>query len=222
MAPGPGTSTATTTPAIMAPVTFHWFSKRPWHRHTAVWMTGGEAELFTEVLMKNREGTYLEFGSGGSTLFAAGIAAKVISVENDPGYIRSLKRRVLLRPRRSWPQFIVIDQGPVKDWGFPTTTDPTLLTAYAETVWKDASLPQRVRTVLVDGRFRRSCLLHTLLHLDPSIDIMVHDADRYDDLLSEFFVEEKRVHMLRLVHRKPGVTDDQIRARLLQVQYDPE
>jgi hypothetical protein len=185
-----------------------------------VWMTKGEVGLFSSILVQNRESPYLEFGAGGSTLLAAAIVPQVISVENDLAFINQIIRKLKTRPKRSDPLFFHIDQNPIGEWGFPETIDPAILRKYAETVWLESAVPATVKTVLVDGRFRRACLLHAIRHLDTSVDFLVHDSDRYMDLVNDFFVEVKRVDTLRHLRKMPGVTEDRIASRLAEVQDD--
>lgn len=184
-------------------------------------MTKEETDLLLAVLKQNSESPYLEFGAGGSTLLAAGIVPKIVSIENDLAFINLTRRQLMMRRKRSNPSFLHIDQGPVGAWGFPQTTEPARLSSYAETVWKEGRVPSGVKTVLVDGRFRRACLLHCALHLDPSVDILLHDAARYNDILSDFFDEIVHVDNLVLLHVKPDIPKETLHARLAEVQYDP-
>ena len=60
--------------------------------------------------------TYLEYGSGGSTLRAAKLSCRIVTVENDGIYLRAVKKRVGSRPHFT-PIHTYI--GPSAGWGIP-------------------------------------------------------------------------------------------------------
>lgn len=104
---------------------------------------------------------YLEYGAGGSTLWAAEHAGAFVSVESDPDYVRALHAC-------GAGNVHLARIGPVLPWGKPAFTRPTRARlkrwkAYVEYPWRIMPGPD---LVLVDGRFRISCCLYSLARAD--------------------------------------------------------
>jgi hypothetical protein len=108
---------------------------------------------------------YVEFGSGGSTLQAGRIGLDTISVESDPAFARSVRRQMTIGA-----PVVILDAriGIVGEWGTPVVQRPTParvrrwrryvqlpLNAWAER----KAFPD---LALVDGRFRRACILEVV------------------------------------------------------------
>lgn len=105
---------------------------------------------------------YLEFGSGGSTVEAARLGKRTITVENDPQFARAIGRKI---GRRSSVSLIVVDIGPLRKWGKPVFTD---LTPRRRRSWARYSVAPYAKIdsyggfpdfILIDGRFRCAVML---------------------------------------------------------------
>lgn len=115
-------------------------------------------EYFLDRL--SRCSSYLEYGCGGSTIAAAQHAKPCVSVESDPFYMDSVKKKILslgLQPGC----MIHVDIGVTVEWGLPMFKTPTprrqlRWKQYAERPWKQSIRPD---LILIDGRFRVNCAL---------------------------------------------------------------
>ncbi|WP_454690544.1 hypothetical protein [Achromobacter aloeverae] len=170
---------------------------------------------------------YLEYGSGGSTLFAAKAGIKsIISVESDAGFLQAVQKAFEERISDKMP-FLPLhaDIGPTGAWGSPTTNARMAQwPRYCAMPWeeiRDANLP-KPGLILVDGRFRRASFLISLLMADPGAVILWDDyADRphYHDVevlikprlcsgrMAEFVVPEDRDTAGILLKLVQAVTD---------------
>lgn len=131
----------------------------------------GKAFL-THALGQSR--SYLEFGSGGSTVLAAKTTPVIVSVESDKGFLQAVEaklRQMQLRPVLA--EFIHANIGITTRWGNPLVKRPTpqrleqwarYPTAPWATLQKEQIVPD---TVLIGGRFRVACALESLAHLPP-------------------------------------------------------
>jgi hypothetical protein len=107
---------------------------------------------------------YLEFGCGGSTIAADRLKVPTISVESDPYYAAAV-HRVLSRP--TTVELLNARIGITRHWGTPLFRSPSparlrrwsrYSSAPFERILKQGRFPD---LVLIDGRFRRACLLET-------------------------------------------------------------
>lgn len=118
----------------------------------------------------------LEYGSGGSTVFAAReTRARVLSIESDRKWAANLTA-YLAREGLSRPDVVVkwADIGPTRDWGVPR--DARLwgrFQRYPMLPWQDPEFAPDL--VLIDGRFRAGCLAATLLHCKRPTTVLIDD-----------------------------------------------
>jgi len=144
-------------------------------------MTVREAALLIREL-KNVNGTYFEFGMGGSTNFACevllarGDQARVVAVDSSEEWVSKVASERCFRELRARGRadLSAVDIGPTRTWGYPVGRA-------AQGRWADypAALPRLVAPgaadlVLVDGRFRVACVLAAFLH-QPRAAVLVHD-----------------------------------------------
>lgn len=116
---------------------------------------------------------YLEFGCGGSTVWAARAGVKrIVSVESDPDWIAKCRKAPELKGTDA--SFVPIDIGETGAWGKP-------LDAAGAEHWPDYSaagwdlLPAPPDLVFIDGRYRVACGLQAVLRIPPSAKLIVHD-----------------------------------------------
>lgn len=137
----------------------------PDHPH----MSESELKLFRHYLSKSRQ--YFEFGSGGSTVLAAGHGLTVHGVESDQQWVEALKEKLGASCQVAW-----CDIGPTGAWGVPVNQDRREnFPAFSRSI-----LDQRedYDFVLVDGRFRVACTLATIkksMLQDAAAIIFIHD-----------------------------------------------
>lgn len=169
-------------------------------------MTKGEVECMTKYL--SRASVYVEFGCGGSTLLAeqCGVS-RLFSFESDIDWARAVRSKDRIAPRIENGTYRIewIDLGATGEWGYPS--DLTLARRwpnYSLTVW--ATLPAKPDLVLVDGRFRVSCVLQALAHCPRDTIIAVHDFERPEYAVILDYTEViERVDNLILVRRRKAV-----------------
>jgi hypothetical protein len=116
--------------------------------------------FFSTILTK--QPLIYEYGSGGSTIFAAARGATVVSVESSRRWARAVNARLLQISRASTAKSVYVDIGPTKDYGRPADIHPSrtrLLSwaNYVNTPWKLGGVAARPDYILIDGRFRVAC-----------------------------------------------------------------
>lgn len=118
----------------------------------------------------------LEYGSGGSTLLAAGQDhSLVMSVESDKAWAENMQAVL----DRDFPKAKVkmhwADIGPTGDWGRPLTNRAWRKFAlYPMGVW-DRPWFRHPDLILIDGRFRIGCLLTALYRIERPVTVLFDD-----------------------------------------------
>ncbi len=130
-------------------------------------MTSGERALLESFLRPARR--YVEFGSGGSTVLAAGICDQVTTVDSSLEWLDKVAAATAAEPAQVNRCFV--DLGPTRAWGFPNIEDPVKFEAYSRAA--DPAL-LHADLVLVDGRFRVACFAR-VCELGFSGPIAFHD-----------------------------------------------
>ena len=116
--------------------------------------------LFFELLEKSK--SYLEFGSGGTTLAAARFGVPTVSVEADRFFARAVRKAL---PPGAKVKVIDIDLGVTKEWSTPlfVRVTPKRIARWRRYVEAPFERLEPLFPfpdfVLVDGRFRRACAL---------------------------------------------------------------
>lgn len=150
---------------------------------------------FTSYLQKAN--VLLEYGAGGSTGLAAGMAhiEAVISAESDPAWVQKLKTGLTDTPARLYIDHC--DIGAVGEWGGPLDASAfATWHGYVVQPWRRAAeLKLRPDLVLIDGRFRVACFLYSLLCADEGTPILFDDyADRPTYAVVEAFCPRLETH----------------------------
>lgn len=121
----------------------------------------------------------LEYGSGGSTVMAAGMVGKtVFTVENDPKWADKMEAWFDQNPAAA--EFTLVRQktGKTRDWAMPSTTKAwRKFAAYPLEVWGRPDF-QHPDVVLIDGRFRAGCLLACMYMSDRPLEVYFDDYRR--------------------------------------------
>lgn len=112
-----------------------------------------------------------EYGAGESTTWVyANTTMQILSVDTSKEWVDTVRAKANGDPRLDirW-----IDIGELREWGRPKTyTHRAQFPAYIESIWNREQTPE---LVLVDGRFRVSCFLYSLLHATPGMNIIFDD-----------------------------------------------
>lgn len=118
-------------------------------------------------------GTILEYGSGGSTVLAAELGKTVFSVESDKDWAERMAHHVASLSDKAHVHWA--DVGPTGPWGVPMKPrEFRKFHAYALSVWDRPDFVQP-DLVLVDGRFRASCLVAVLLRATRPVTVLFDD-----------------------------------------------
>src|SRR5579871_3097012 len=183
-----------------------------------------------------RAETYLEYGSGGSTVFANQRVKVLVSVDSDPHFLAAVARRLdadnaANRARRpAAASLIHADIGLTTDWGMPAFTRHTRRRVrrwadYPAAPWRYLrSISRQPDLILVDGRFRVACVLESLLNLEPlsQCQILLDDyISRPHYHIVERLCETRRVGRMAVLQLGPSCDRNQCRSLLEQYRTDP-
>ena len=142
------------------------------------WLDDDSSAVFLGMLEDSM--SYLEYGSGGSTVLAAKLNKPFVSVDTDRYFLEGVRRKIgKLGPNQHLEHGNI---GWTKQYGCPVFERPSarrqkMWKAYAEIPWrhvKEGLLPD---LVMVDGRFRVAAALISCVHLanSPTSRIVVDD-----------------------------------------------
>ena len=186
-------------------------------------MSNAEIDLFTEELSSARN--YLEYGAGGSTKRAARLStlSSVTTVESDPSFVEKQLMNdvdVQLAIEAGRLRFLIVDIGPIENWGYPRDTFKIhLWPNYALCPYLYGYNPD---LILVDGRFRVACSLVAALQA-PEATVLVHDYKdrRHYHIIERFFVIDKVADTLARCRRIQSFDEQSARALLRSYLYAP-
>lgn len=140
----------------------------------------GHSKLAFFELLKNCN-FYLEYGCGGSTVFASRNRKNFISIDTDKYYLNSVKRKI---GTFSEKQILLHGNiGLTGYWGIPLFKNflgrrrKHLWKNYPELPWNKIAPGNEPDLILIDGRFRVASFLKCVLHLQNSLKsaILVDD-----------------------------------------------
>lgn len=138
-------------------------------------LTLPEAEAAMLRTAYETAGAILEYGSGGSTVMAAELGRRVLSVESDQGWAQMMRDWFAQNPAKGEVDVIWSDIGPTKEWGHPVNDQEWKRFArYPLEVW---DLPEFIHpdVVLVDGRFRVGCALAAAYRITRPVALYFDD-----------------------------------------------
>ena len=168
-------------------------------------MDSESTTYFTQRLQGAR--IFVEYGSGGSTILAARMNTSfIISVESDAAWMRRVKRKVLQINSTSRVNFIYANMGKVGPWGTPIERVDGEL-HYASTPWASTPSDPSQMFVLIDGRYRITCLLVGLLRCQAGTHLLFDD---YYDRESYQVVESVLKPALRVGRSAVFIKPDRI------------
>jgi len=130
--------------------------------------------------------SYLEFGSGASTLHVARSRKPLVSIESDQLFLDAILERVTdLGTNGSVGADATVlhaDIGPTGPWGkpiFPSLARPRKWSNYPHHPWRVLGEEYYADTILVDGRFRVACALAVIFYQGARPWTML--VDDYDE-----------------------------------------
>lgn len=205
--------------------TLDWYSPYPILYKFA--MSNNEQEVFNKYIKNSK--SYLEFGSGGSTLRALQKSkAKIYSVESSIDWINYLSKYWIIsfaKNRRLF--FYPIDIGKTEAWGYPISNESKhLFPNYSNSVFSALGSTE-IDTVLIDGRFRVACALSTIINLSKfnnNPKILIHDfwnREQYHILL-EFLTKIESVDTLGVFQVKDNLDLNLVKSKYEIYKYISE
>jgi len=179
-------------------------------------MTPGE--LLTLQWYASQAGSYVDYGSGASTLGVAMLAARALSIENQAHWCTRMLARTDVSFWRAQGkfQYECINIGETRDWGYPQSkADNVRFADYVEAIGlfdrgtgSAPSGPPVIDVVLIDGRFRVACALKALWHIDDASVVIIHDYFTrlaYYEAVLEYYDIVDSVDTMAILARKSKV-----------------
>lgn len=167
------------------------------------------ADHLRDCLLSSR--SYLEYGSGGSTMLALSLGVPVIqSIESDAPWLERLKATA----QSAYPGYAGlytgtwIDLGATGNWGYPVNHDQhAVYWKYPLAPWTSDRVSMPPDLVLIDGRFRVACLLATVLYAPAGTTVLFDDyGDRPHYHEVEDFIQPVMMVDRMAVFKAPGMT----------------
>ncbi len=160
---------------------FHFIVRQRWLGYEVSdqpWLDEGSSAVFLQMIENSK--SYLEYGSGGSTVLAAKLNKPFISVDTDPYFLEAVRRKIgKLAANQHLEHWNI---GWTREWGCPVFQTPSARNskrwkAYADIPWRYVEKGLLPDTVMVDGRFRVAAALTSCVHLvnAPDSRILVDD-----------------------------------------------
>lgn len=174
----------------------------------------------------DRSNLIVEYGSGGSTCYAAEAGKSVITVESSIHWLMEL---VSSCAERGFPGKVVpiwADIGQTKEWGHPVDRSKSAdWHRYPNSPWTycdEHDLSPDV--VLIDGRFRVACFLATCLAIKKKTEVLFDDfAGRpyYHDVLDVVPMARQVGNRMAVFEVEPGQLPTEYLSRNQKFFLDP-
>lgn len=177
--------------------------------------------LFKE-LCKDKK-VFLEYGSGGSTIYLLKKNKTVFSVESNRdfyNYMCSIK--FIKEALNSNLNYRFVNIGPTNKWGKPLSDEYSEnWPKYYEQVWQEIDpVIHQVDVIFIDGRFRVCCCLYSILKVVEynwrNTVFVIHDfwrREKYHVVL-DFLQEVKTTENLASFRIKHNINIDDLKERL--------
>lgn len=131
----------------------------------------------------NNSSSYLEFGSGASTLVASESNVKrIVSIESDRDFLAAVRVQIAAQQDVNTEiDYLYADIGPTGPWGVPLFKSRLWRMRerwpnYSLVPWIELGSDFRADLVLVDGRFRVACALAVIINqADSNWKLLVDD-----------------------------------------------
>jgi hypothetical protein len=137
-------------------------------------MPDAEADCLRQAYRGAR--TILEYGSGGSTVFAAEQRGKMVfSVESDREWALGLQQKIDDADLASETILYHVDIGATGRWGRPKDDRSWRhFHRYPTSIWAEPFF-RMPDVILIDGRLRPACLVYSCLKADQPVTILFDD-----------------------------------------------
>lgn len=184
-------------------------------------MKPDEFQLFKELCAGKK--VFLEYGSGGSTIYLLKNNKDVYSVESNPEFFSYMNSVSLVKKSLDRKlHYRYIDLGPTNKWGKPIATEKSInWSDYYSQIWKSINpAKEKVDVIFIDGRFRVCCCLYSILKLVEfnwkDTTLIIHDFWKRKDyhVVLKFLQEIKSSTTLASFKVKEGVNIEEVKAML--------
>lgn len=173
-------------------------------------MHRAEADIIASYLRPSD--TYLEFGSGGSTLAYARLVRLAYTIEHDCDWARYVEAEA--RKEEGYENLVVkcvqVKQGQ-RRWGTWSKWEHGSYEQFEDYVDVVKELRVKFDRILIDGRARMACALRVLPYLKEDGVVFLHDfyarVDLYKEVL-KYYVEVARVLAYRNLDTEMGPVDE--------------
>jgi hypothetical protein len=149
---------------------------------------------------------YVEFGAGGSTVWASHLVGKTVtSVDSSREWLIKVEQYCRMKNVRLTPLLVLADIGPIRNLGYPADDKhKSSWPRYYCSVWEIPNVAS-ADTYLVDGRFRVASFMKVMLQGNPRAHVLIHDfANRPEyHVVHEFAREIARTDNLSVFQRLP-------------------
>ena len=159
-------------------------------------MPPAEVARFKDEIGKARH--YLEFGSGGSTVYASRMGVQTTSVENDRFYARAVASQL----HGKTVSQIVAGMGITREWGMPVFPRTRNARRYVMAPWQGGHFPD---FIFIDGRYRVACALESArrAHASQATAVLMFDdyaMRRFYHVVEEFLGSPQIVGRAAIFH----------------------
>lgn len=173
--------------------------------------------FFKNIL--NNCNNYMEFGSGGSTIYASNnVKNKVLSFESDELWINKIKSQL----KKENVNIIHIDiETKNNNWGYPGKNCSNEKKMKYSTYFKNYIEEYNPDVILIDGRFRVSCALQIFDYINNNTKVLFDDflnRDFYHEILNYYDIVNKVVNLVELKKKININIPDKVKQKYL---YDP-
>jgi hypothetical protein len=168
---------------------------------------------------------YLEFGSGGSTLYVLDHSgASITSVDSYEIWVLEMMKYKSVKDAVASKrlEFYYANIGKTLHTGYPDgNASKELYPTYSKSVFDNINGGE-VDLVLIDGRFRVACTLQTILHC-PSAKIAIHDFCNRPEyhVVLDYLEEVESADSLGVFHVRAGADRNVILLDYDRYKYDP-
>lgn len=185
-----------------------------------------EKALLKKELQKAEH--YLEFGTGGSTLFSLiNSSVKIDSVDTNEPWISFIKKyKIVHNNLGNRLKIHFVDIGPTKYWGYPVNDDAKEKFPNFSSKIFEITDPSQYDLILVDGRFRVACALQSIINCyqNKNLRILIHDYSLRNEYTAvEKFLDVVESQKTLFVFKvKEGVNIDEVKEEYEKYKFITE
>lgn len=177
------------------------------------YMKENEINLFKKYL--NFSNKFLEYGSGGSTIYAINNKIKnIVSIETDKKWYDKINNHPDIINKNNI-KIINIDLGIDEWWKYVSWCGNKLdiKEVFNDNMIKYQNIYNEIEfnpdLILIDGRFRVICTLNLYNMIDENTFIMIHDYHRTQyHVIEQFYQKIEQTNTLCILKKKDNINSD--------------